>query len=67
MTTYERYIEHLKHQGKICRTVMNSARGQTIVEVNKGEYYFVGDYLDNKRKDFNTFYEAREYCKESWL
>lgn len=62
MTTYERYIDHLKHQGKICRPVMNSARGQTIVEVNKGEYYF-----DNKRKDFDTFYEAREYCKESWL
>lgn len=67
MTSFDRYIEKLRAQGKLCRIRATLATGKRVVEVNLGEYYFVWDSNDNTRRDFKTFDDAREYCKESWL
>lgn len=67
MTTYERYIEKLRKQGKICRVVANTITGKTILEINKGEYYSVWVFSEYRHYDFPTFHEARKFCDTSWL
>jgi hypothetical protein len=67
VTTYERYIEGLKRQGKICRVVANTITGKQILEINKGKYYSVWVFDEYKHYDFPTFHQAREFCNSSWI